>query len=38
MAALHQLIAIDEPGDILSPSSANGYLGCHFKWCTRYIL
>jgi RecB family exonuclease len=29
---------MEEPGDVLSPSSANGYLGCGFKWFGRYIL
>ena len=28
MAALHQLIAMEEPGDVLSPSGASGFLAC----------
>src|ERR1039458_9638405 len=38
MAALHQLIAMEEPGDVLSPSGASGYLNCGFKWYGRHIL
>src|ERR1039458_4572621 len=38
MAALHQLIAMEEPGDVLSPSGASGYLACGFKWFARHVL
>ena len=31
MAALHQLIAMEEPGDVLSPSGASGYPGLRFQ-------
>jgi hypothetical protein len=38
MAASHQLIALEEPGDVLSPSGASGYLACGFKWFGRHVL
>jgi hypothetical protein len=38
MAALHQLIAMPAPGDVLSPSSCNQFLGCGFKYCCRKVL
>lgn len=38
MAALHQLIAMEAPGDVLSPSGASGYLACGFKWFGRHVL
>jgi len=38
MAALHQLITMEEPGDVLSPSGASGFLSCAFKWFARHVL
>ena len=38
MGALHQLIPMEEPGDVLSPSSASSYLACGFKWFGRHVL
>ena len=38
MAALHQLIAMPDPGDVLSPSSCNQFLSCGFKYCCRKVL
>jgi len=38
MGALRQLIAMEEPGDVLSPSGASGFLSCSFKWNCRHIL
>lgn len=37
MSALHQLIAMERPGDVLSPSGASGYLSCGAKWAYRRI-
>ena len=37
MAAVTPIRA-EEPGDVLSPSSANQFLGCSFKWAARKIL
>lgn len=37
MAALHQLLSIDAPGDVLSPSSASTQLSCGAKWQFRYL-
>src|SRR5664279_2770669 len=38
MAALHQLISMPAPGDVLSPSSCNQFLSCGFKYCCRKVL
>ncbi len=38
MSAARILTVPDQPGDVLSPSQANGYLQCSFRWYGKYIL
>ncbi len=38
MSAAQNLVSIERPGDVLSPSQASGFLSCSAAWAFKYIL